>query len=302
MKKRWIINFLITYIVLYNLTFSNLRKENINKKSLRNQILYLVNETSPFTGELIGEGIKEQYENGIKNGFFQGFVQDKNEKFMYEGKYINGIKHGVWTLKYLNGDTKGILKYNYDKPNGQWTYFYENKNMEGYENLEDGILHGKVVKYSPVGELITKVEYYNGLLEGEAVFFYKGEILETLTNFKYGKIDGGIKIFGANGTQMLEGTYKNNKREGVWKFFYKTGDIKTVVNYKNGLKDGEIIIYDKAGLVAQKSRFIQGNEVDSNGNVLKKEKELKDSIVDRFKKFNRNLKYEKYDKILSEME
>lgn len=254
MKKRWVINFLITYIVLYNLTFSNLRKENINKKSLRNQIVYLVNETSPFTGELIGEGIKEQYENGIKNGFFQGFVQDKNERFVYEGKYINGIKHGVWTLKYLNGDTKGILKYNYDKPNGQWTYFYENKNMEGYENLEDGILHGKVVKYSPVGELLTKVEYYNGLLEGEAVFFYKGEILETLTNFKYGKIDGGI------------------------------------------------IIYDKAGLVAQKSRFIQGNEVDSNGSVLKKDKELKDSIVDRFKKFNRSLKYEKYDKILSEME
>ncbi|MGL4903629.1 MAG: toxin-antitoxin system YwqK family antitoxin, partial [Cetobacterium sp.] len=220
----------------------------------------------------------------------------------YEGKYINGIKHGVWTLKYLNGDTKGILKYNYDKPNGQWTYFYENKNMESYENLEDGILHGKVVKYSPIGELLTKVEYYNGLLEGEAVFFYKGEILETLTNFNYGKIDGGIKIFGADGAQMLEGAYKNNKREGLWKFFYKTGDIKTVANYKNGLKDGEVIIYDKAGLVAQKSRFIQGNEVDSNGNVLKKEKELKDSIIDRFKKFNRSLKYEKYDKILSEME
>ena len=55
-------------------------------------------------------------------------------------------------------------------------------------------------------------------------------------------------------------------------------------------------------MVAQKSNFLQGNEVDSNGNVLRKDKELKDSIIDRFKKFNRSLKYEKYDKILSEME
>ena len=98
MKKRWVIT-LITYIVLYNLSFSDLRKESINKKLLKNQIVYISNETSPFTGELIGEGIKEQYENGIKNGFFQGFFFEKNEQFIYEGRYVNGIKHGVWTIK-----------------------------------------------------------------------------------------------------------------------------------------------------------------------------------------------------------
>ncbi|MEG2696092.1 MAG: toxin-antitoxin system YwqK family antitoxin, partial [Cetobacterium sp.] len=72
--------------------------------------------------------------------------------------------------------------------------------------------------------------------------------------------------------------------------------------YKNGLKDGEIIIYDKAGIIAQKSMFKKGDEVDAQGKIIVKNKEFKDSIVDRFKKFNRNLKYEKYDKILSEME
>lgn len=302
MKKRWVINVLIAYIVQSNLAFSNLRRESINKKSLKNQVVYLIDEDLPFTGELMGEGIKEEYENGIKNGFFQGFVQDKNEKFMYEGKYINGIKHGAWTLKYLTGDTKGILKYNYDKPNGQWTYFYDNKNIEGYENLEDGILHGKVVKYSLIGEVMTKVEYFNGLLEGEVTFFYKGKVLETLASFKFGKMDGGIKIFGVDGVQILEGSYKSNRRDGVWKFFYKTGDIKAVVNYKDGLKNGETTIYDKAGVIAQKTRYMQGKEMNSDGSILGEDKKMKDSIVDRFKKFNRNLKYENYDKILSEME
>ncbi len=82
----------------------------------------------------------------------------------------------------------------------------------------------------------------------------------------------------------------------------KSGDIKTVVNYKNGLKNGEVIIYDKAGLIAQKSNFLNGDEVDEEGRVIERDTDLKDPVVDRFKKFNRNLKYEKYDKILSELE
>ncbi|MGL4997467.1 MAG: toxin-antitoxin system YwqK family antitoxin [Cetobacterium sp.] len=302
MKKEWVISCSIVYMILFNLSFSNLRKESVDKKSIKNQIVYLQNEQKPFTGQLFGLGIKEQYETGVKNGFFQGFFYDGGKKYIYEGNYINGIKHGTWTLKYLNGEIRAALKYNYDKPYGQWTYFFESKNIEGYESLEDGILHGKLVRYSETGDLIIRTNYLNGLLDGETTFFHKKEILETLTNFKYGKIDGSIKIFSSDGLQILEGNYKNDKREGVWKFFYKTGDLKTLVNYKNGLKDGEVIIYDKAGLIVQKIKFIKGNEIDSDGKVTNKNSEFKDPIVDRFKKFNRNLKYEVYDKILSEME
>lgn len=194
MKKIWAYKIIIIYIALFSLSFSNLRKESINKKILKNQIVYLENEEKPYTGELIERGIKEQYQNGIRHGFFQGFIYENDEKFIYEGNYINGIKHGVWILKYLNGETKAILKYNYDKPNGQWTYFHKGKRIEGYENLEDGILHGKLVKYYSNGDILARVEYINGLLQGEASFFYKGEILETITKFVYGKINGEIKI------------------------------------------------------------------------------------------------------------
>ncbi len=302
MRKLFVIKLLIIFTIIVNNSYSNKRVENINNKKIRNQIIYILNESTPFTGELIGQGVKEQYENGIRHGNFQGYVMDGDQKLIYEGKYINGIKHGAWMIKYPTGESKVVLKYNYDKPSGQWTYFYENKILEGHESLEDGILEGRVVKYSVSGELLTKLNYNYGLLNGEAVFFHKGEILETVTYFKYGKIDGGIKIFDKNANPILEGGYKIGKREGIWKFFYKTGDVKTVVNYLNGLKEGELIIYDKAGSIAQKTTFIKGNEIDSKGKVISENKEFKDSIVDRFKKFNRNLKYEKYDKILSEME
>ena len=44
-----------------------------------------------------------------------------------------------------------------------------------------------------------------------------------------------------------------------------------------------------------------GNEVDDKGNIIEKSQPFKDAIVERFKKFNRNLKFEKYDKLLSEL-
>ncbi|MEG0747182.1 MAG: toxin-antitoxin system YwqK family antitoxin, partial [Cetobacterium sp.] len=113
MRKLFIIKLMVIFTLIFNILYSNKRIENINNKKIRNQIVYILNESTPFTGELIGEGIKEQYENGIKHGAFQGYIIDENQKLIYEGKYINGIKHGAWIIKYLNGESKVILKYNY---------------------------------------------------------------------------------------------------------------------------------------------------------------------------------------------
>ena len=125
-------------------------------------------------------------------------------------------------------------------------------------------------------------------------------MIETATNFSYGKLNGSIKVFSKEGILLMEGNYKENVRENTWRIFYKTGDIKTVFSYKNGKKEGESIIYDKAGLVVQKSFFKDGKEVGVENS--KKRKEIfRDKIVDGFKKFNRNLKYQEYDKILSSL-
>ncbi|MEG0389684.1 MAG: toxin-antitoxin system YwqK family antitoxin, partial [Cetobacterium sp.] len=68
MRKLFIIKLMVIFTLIFNILYSNKRIENINNKKIRNQIVYILNESTPFTGELIGEGIKEQYENGIKHG------------------------------------------------------------------------------------------------------------------------------------------------------------------------------------------------------------------------------------------
>ena len=277
-KSKLLMIIMILCFSIFELSYSDDKRiEKIENKQIKNNIVYFKNESVPFTGEFRGPGINEEYKSGIRDGFFKGVISDEGKSFIYEGRYVEGIKHG------------------------QWAYFYETNKIESYENFEDGILSGKVVTYDPKGNVKTQVTYKSGLLDGEAVFFHSPSVLDTTAIFSYGKLNGPLKMFSTDNVPLIEGAYKNNKRENTWKFFYKTGDIKTTVTYKNGLKDGKVIIYDKGGGIVLVSLFKNGDEIDDKGNVIEKNQPFKDGIVERFKKFNRNLKFEKYDKLLSEL-
>ena len=229
-KSKLLMIIMILCFSIFELSYSdNKRIEKIENKQIKNNIVYFKNESVPFTGEFRGPGINEEYKSGIRDGFFKGVISDEGKSFIYEGRYVEGIKHGQWVIKYLTGSNRAILRYNYDKPHGQWAYFYETNKIESYENFEDGILSGKVVSYDPKGNVKTQVTYKSGLLDGEAVFFHSPSVLDTTAIFSYGKLNGPLKMFSTDNVPLIEGAYKNNKRENTWKFFYKTGDIKTTV-------------------------------------------------------------------------
>lgn len=301
MKK---IRGLILILILSSFISSSIfgdRIENIDKKIIKNNIAYVVGEDTPFTGKFVGTGIEQDYKDGIKNGRYIGEIKIDGETCRYIGNYVEGIKHGTWIIKYPNNENKAILEYNYDMPNNQWTYFYSNKQIEGYETFKGGILYGTLVNYSEDGNILKTANYENGFLQGEIVFFHEGNVLDTIANFSFGSLDGKIEIFSKENILQIEGNYKNNKREGVWKLYYKTGDLKVTIPYRNGLKTGKSIIYDKAGGIIQVNYYQNNNEVTSDGRLIKEAKPFKDGIVDRFKNFNKNLKYLKYNKILAEI-
>lgn len=297
MKKLFIL-FSLMLVFSFEI-FSRERIENIDKKLFKGGIVYVKTENTPYTGKLTGKNIVEVYKSGIKDGYFKGIIKIEKEILFYEGRYVQGIKHGIWYLKYSNGVTKAIMKYNYDRPHGHWSYFYPDKSMEGYENLKDGLLSGKVVQYNKDGSLKATVNYKNGLLENEGTFFYNSGNLKAETNFVLGKLNGSIRIYSDGGNILLDGHYINNRRQGKWVMFYRNGDLKTTIEYKNGLKDGDLVIYDKSGMILDVAKFRNGLEIGSGETKAPK---LRDNIVGMFKKFNRDLKYEKYNKILTEME
>ena len=287
-----------------NVSFSaDIRTEKLGNKEIKNGIVYIKNETEPYTGKFVTEKIIEEYSSGIKHGFFKGEFTDDGVKYSYEGRYVEGIKHGEWIIRYPLGQKKAVIKYNYDKPYGKWIYFYEDNTLEAYENFKDGVLFGETALFNQKGELITKVNYKEGLLDGKVLFFYGKEKIELETSFINGKIEGDINIFSRKGNIILLGFYKNNKREGVWKLYYQGGELKTIIPYLKGLKNGKVVIYDKGGTMVQTMVFKNGVLVNPDGTLEEdgKDRKMRDNILEKFKKFNRSLNFIKYDKILSEI-
>lgn len=289
---------IILYIIMGSLIFSN---DGINKKILKNNITYMGNEKTPFTGKIIDDNIYEEYKDGIKHGLFKGMFSEEGEIYLYEGRYLNGIKHGIWKIMYQDGKIKGELEYSHDKPCGQWKYYYRNKVFEGYENFEDGILSGRLEYFDKTGNVSTDALYYKGLLSGKFVKYYSADSIDVIANFHYGKLNGTIKFFSKDGILLLEGKYFQNKRVDLWRLFYNNGNIKTTISYKNGKKNGEMIIYDKNGMEMEKIIFQDGKEVGNEKASDEFGQNKKDKIITKLKKITGELKYEKYNKILSNL-
>lgn len=300
--KRFNKTTIILYMIVGSLTFSEEsdRVETANKKILKNNIIYIENEETPFTGKIVDKNIYEEYKNGIKHGLFKGVFLEEGEVYLYEGRYQEGIKHGIWKIMYQDGKIRGELEYSYDKPCGKWKYYYKNKVLEGYENFEDGVLSGKVEYFDKIGSVNIDALYYKGLLNGKFIKYYSADKIELIANFHYGKLNGIIKFFSKDGILLLEGKYFQNRREDLWKLFYNNGDIKTTISYKDGEKNGEMIIYDKAGMEMEKIIYHNGREVgNKKDNELSQNK--KDKLIIKFKTFNKELNYEKYNEILSKL-
>lgn len=294
MKKKVIAMFLLIEVILLSKT------ESIKNKVVKNNIVYSKNDSVPFTGEFVGNNVEENYTKGIKNGKFKGIIFIKGERKFYEGRFINGIKNGIWIIKNSENKLEAKIEYTYDKPDGKWQY-YKNGDLIGEENFSNGVLMGEVISYTKDGEVLKKLNYKNGVLNGEAIIYSENGNLESRTNFKNGKIDGEIKIYGINNNCLLKGKYELEKRVGKWVFYYKTGDIKIIVPYKDGLKHGQVIIYDKAGLIVQKNYFSRGDELDKDGKLIEKYKGFNDGVINKYKKINKNLNYIKYSEKLGEI-
>ena len=85
---------------------------------IRNGIIYLPNETKPFTGNNLRE-----YGNG---------------QFKSQGKFKDGKRLGKWTMWSENGQKESEKHYKDDKPNGKWTTWFENGQIMYEEHYKDG--------------------------------------------------------------------------------------------------------------------------------------------------------------------
>ena len=107
-----------------------------------NDIVYLPNETKPFTGNNLCK-----YENGqIKS----------------EGNYKDGKPDGKVIDWYENGQIEAEGNYKDGKPDGKVTGWFENGQIQTVLNLKDGKLNGKVIDWYENGKIKGKVTFKDG--------------------------------------------------------------------------------------------------------------------------------------------
>ena len=275
-----------------NITIGDIRTINLKYKEVRNNLVYSKGEEIPYTGKFVSQELEEEYTDGIKDGVFKESFLDKNINYTYEGRYIKGVRHGKWIVRYPSGNKKASIEYNYGRPCGKWIYFFESKKLKGYDHFKNGVLDGEVACFDNNGNKEISANYKNGVLNGQTIV-YKDSKIKAISFFKDGKLDGKLKVFSSGSRIILDGDYKEDNREGEWKIFYQSGELKTIVTYLGGKKNGRTLVYDKGGTLIEELHFKDGCLIDVKNN-RKEDYIIKDNIIEFFKEFNRNLEYVKY--------
>jgi len=103
-------------------------------------------------GEIIAQG---QYSDGERNGEWKF----KSAEFSEEGKYILGLKDGIWKSYYGNGKLEFKGKFVQGSPDGPQIYYYDTGKVKEEQYFQMGIREKTWKKYTEEGILFLAITY-----------------------------------------------------------------------------------------------------------------------------------------------
>ena len=125
-------------------SYGGIFKESICFETDGQNIVFLPNETDPYTGKYLCK-----YDKGLKER---------------EGRYKDGKLDGKKTNWNKNGQIASEKNYKDGKKDGKWTQWYENGQKEGERYLKDGKKDGKSTKWDENGQITVQENYKDGEL------------------------------------------------------------------------------------------------------------------------------------------
>ena len=122
----------------------------------RNDLLYLINSETPFTGIVVGKyqnGQKEwesNYKNGKEDGKATNWYESGQKEI--EGAHKNGKAEGPHTQWHDNGQKEAEGAYKDGKLEGKWTLWYPNGKKEAEETYKNGKPDGPYIDWYDNGQ------------------------------------------------------------------------------------------------------------------------------------------------------
>jgi len=152
---------------------------DIRLKQERNGLVYLPNETTPFTGVFVG-----WYENGTKRA---------------ESHYIDGKENGLSTLWHRNGQKKSERNYKDGKEDGTHTWWHWNGQKKSEGNYKDGKKDGTHTSWYDNGQKSSEGNYKDGKKVGQWTGVYSDKGFRRIKRYpfpRYNDVEGGYYIRG----------------------------------------------------------------------------------------------------------
>ena len=140
-------------------------------------------------GNQIATGL---YADGVeKSGTFLRF--GKNEYIAFESQYENGKMHG-YSTEYHQGE----------------------KTVKKRTPYREGLIEGKLERFSKSGELLIIEEFAKGKKHGKTSLFWSSTHPLNIEEYRDGKRHGKTTWYEVDGQKTMEGYYKDDKRDGQW--------------------------------------------------------------------------------------
>jgi antitoxin component YwqK of YwqJK toxin-antitoxin module len=209
----------------------------------RNGVLFLPNQTEPFSGDNLCS-----FDNG---------------QFKSKGRYIGGLKSGLWTKWHKNGikiseeaytfgelESKtffsdihyqkiGEIYYINGKESSKTTWsYYPNLQMKFEQNTKNGVAHGIQTDWYENGQKMLEGNFINGKAEGTVTKWYENGNKDEEENFIDGELNGKTTMWYVTGQKYFERNYKDDKLNGKWTTWYKNGQLWEEGNFKDGKENG----------------------------------------------------------------
>jgi len=220
----------------------------------------------------------------------------KSGKCMYTGHVIKGVKDGVWTWWYENGNKKDQCKYK----NGFYAdtvyHWFSNGQLSQIEIVPENKIsynnscscNGTIIRYFESGRLKEQFNSVQGKIIGKYRSFDENGGWDVAT-YKDGIMHGDVHEHNLDSTGDLSiviGQYNNGKEHGQWKWldrdslllgtreyhqgelsgryfkYYHNGKIEEEGNLVKGLVDGLVKFYDEEGKLVETQKYKLGEQLN----------------------------------------
>jgi antitoxin component YwqK of YwqJK toxin-antitoxin module len=141
---------------------------------------------------------------------------------------------GFYREYYPNGKLFVEGQYAGGRQNGEWTYYFDNSQINRKAVYKNGKLDGAREVYRADGTLSAKRGFADGLRDGE-----------WITYDETGK------------KPLVEGRYVKGKEDGTWKYWWPNGELQRQLEVKLGEREGKMTEWDEKGEKRFEATFVK---------------------------------------------